>query len=219
VRQETKANAKIKETPLIYTGEMVRAILEDRKWQTRRLNGLKKINESPDSWILETTTDIYYGAFTALLAPSNHRMSDKAEIIKCPFGALGDRLWVRETFQEYRWDGIRQSNIRYRADHPGLTTTIPWKPSIHMFRWASRITQEITGLRIERLQEISLLDIIAEGVVPLPLTEETNPKPRDGRIIRERFRTLWDSLNAKRGYGWDVNPWVWVIEFKRIDAT
>lgn len=83
-----------------------------------------------------------------------------------------------------------------------------WKPSIHMPRWASRITLEITGVRVERLQDISEADVKAEGINP-----ETN---NSGRMHRALYRELWNQLNAKRGYGWDANPWVWVIEFKRV---
>ena len=128
---------------------------------------------------------------------------------RCPYGQVGDRLWVRESFG-YLIDG----GIAYRANcdswHLKHGLTIPWKPSIHMFRKDSRITLEITGVRVERLQEITEEDAQSEGIKQLHFTTgmKVNCMPQ--------FIELWDSLNAKRGYGWEVNPWVWVIGFKVI---
>ena len=132
----------------------------------------------------------------------------------CPYGVPGDRLWVRETFYS---NGMCKNTMscHYRATYNGLFTpdTVPWKwtPSIFMPRWASRITLEITGVRVERVQDISEEDARAEGIPD---------EYRAGHRIyyRPRFKTLWDSINAKRGFGWDSNPWVWVVEFKRVGA-
>lgn len=128
----------------------------------------------------------------------------------CPYGEIGDFLWVRETW------GVRDGMIVYRAndeDMP-LDKGEKWKPSIHMWRNASRITLEITNVRIERLQEISESDARAEGVSKY----EGECPLRNKRLNKYQlqFAALWDSINAKRGLGWDVNPFVWVIEFKRI---
>jgi hypothetical protein len=101
----------------------------------------------------------------------------------------------------------------------------PWRPSIHMPRWASRITLELTDVRVERLQEISWRDVVAEGVdgaldahgrrVAKAVAQTEND--RGGASLYEMFRVLWNGLNAKRGFGWDTNPWVWVLEFKRCE--
>jgi hypothetical protein len=101
----------------------------------------------------------------------------------------------------------------------------PWRPPIYMPRWASRITLELTGVRVERLQEISWRDVVAEGVdgaldahgrrVAKAIAQTEND--RGGASLYEMFRVLWNGLNAKRGFGWDTNPWVWVLEFKRCE--
>lgn len=125
-------------------------------------------------------------------------------LIKCRY-AISDRLWVRETFSAHPHDGFY-----YKSTDP-LTDSIEygcrWKPSIHMPRWASRITLEITDIRVERLQEINSLDVVAEGFS----NGESN-----WLTLRGLFINFWNSINAKRGFGWDTNPYVWVIEFKRI---
>jgi hypothetical protein len=151
-------------------------------------------------------------------------------IAYCPYGIPGDHLWVRETFginlvgfergQLPRTRSIDQSTaelceIIYRADgeinkqfEPEMgTTKWIWRPSVHMLRWASRIKLEILGIRIERLQEIDERDAICEGLV-----KKTNDKV----YAIGRFIQFWDSLYAKRGYGWKENPWVRVIEFIKI---
>jgi hypothetical protein len=109
----------------------------------------------------------------------------------------------------------------YKADQPSLLPADygyhdgPWKPSIFMPRWASRITLEITNIRAERLQEITEEDARDEGVI---FVEEQLPGDDTWRpYARKEFESLWNSLNAKRGHGWQTNPWVWVVEFKRID--
>jgi hypothetical protein len=157
---------------------------------------------------------------------------------QCPYGVAGDVLWVRETFcvgYEYEpskftampFDGCentRKAFYRATDDDAPDEPKRPWKPSIHMPRWASRITLEIVNVRVERLQDISVSDIAAEGVT----IEHDDGQPGhaighvdtpDGRRYTTAtgcFIYLWNKINAARGYGWDVNPWVWVIEFKRV---
>lgn len=177
---------------ILFNGEMVRAILEGRKTQTRRvLRGTEK---------------------------------------PCPYGKPGDELWVRETWQawvrcsyEYdEWEPIDRecrggrtweqyledcgnpNAIEYRATSKSLG---PWTPAIHMPRWASRITLEIESVRVERVQAISKADAIAEGF------EREPALPIDPR---DWFRVLWDSINASRGFGWDENPYVFAITFRRV---
>jgi hypothetical protein len=126
-------------------------------------------------------------------APDNHLS---------PYGYAGDRLWVRETFAA-PW-GLDYHLKFYRADHPEpLPNDGRWTPSIYMPRQASRLKLHVNGVRIERLKDISEEDARAEGV-----SQTTNGS------YRASFALLWDSLNAKRGCGWDLNPWVWVIDFR-----
>lgn len=100
---------------------------------------------------------------------------------------------------------------------------VGWKPSIHMPRWASRITLEVVSVRVERVQDISEEDAVAEGCNgytiwgPVP-GESWRTEPKEDVSAIDKFATLWDSINAKRGFSWDINPWVWVVEFKRVDS-
>lgn len=205
----------MKETGIIMSGEHPKLILDGIKTMTRRTWGLEKINEKPDDW--------YISGFNTFQWYFCNKTDGEVLAIKCPYGQVGDRLWVRET--HYRWghwvkNGITKTGRQkwtFRADGKGLRyfdnppafipterSVIGWRkrPSIHMPRWASRITLEITDIRAEKLQEITYQDIIAEGMIP-------KKKPIRG------FPILWDFLNAKRGFGWEVNPWVWVISFRR----
>jgi len=165
----------------------------------------------------------------------------------CPYGQPGDRLWVRETFSDVNTDagpGIcyKDGSIHFCQDdafpveyhrYPGMKfcnwygdlmrgTEGTWRPSIHMPRWASRITIEIESVRVERVQEITQADARAEGVESedfLNRLEHATCVAPEGAILpspRSEFKNLWDSINARRGFGWDVNPWVWVITFRRV---
>lgn len=213
------------EHPILFSGEMVRAILDGRKTQTRRVC----VHLYDGAWCLDPDDDD----------------EDKQKLIEaCPYGVAGNRLWVRETFavesnfnldSEERYpppfsDGrpIRRveddefgqywEQCHYRATDPppylvdtNTNDECGWKPSIHMPRWASRITLEIVNVRVEHVQEITGHDVIAEGVeFPDSETAEDAPKRWDN------FKNLWNSINEKRGYGWDKNQWVWVIEFKKV---
>ena len=129
--------------------------------------------------------------------------------------SIGQRLWVRETWAKSE---VREF-IYLKADGSGLPSNLKWKPSIHMSRWASRINLEITEVRVERVQEIEdTEDLLDEGMTMHPANCETAyyPLGPEARSTNE-FKALWDSLNAKRGYGWDMNPWLWVISFRRLD--
>lgn len=132
---------------------------------------------------------------------------------ECPYGKIGDRLWVRETFRidfmASELGKIKKSNINYKADKINYTKEWKWHPSIFMPRKYSRITLEITDIKVERVQDISQEDQIAEGII-IPSVWEVNG------YKKTKFTAIWDNINYKRGYGWDNNPWVWVISFKMI---
>ncbi len=166
------------EKPILFSGEMIRAVLDGRKTQTRRV-----VKPQP------------VGLWAA---PGKSR---------CPYGQPGGRLWVRETFYPER---SHRGPVSYRATWPRDDDPPDggWKPSIFMPRWASRITLEIVSVRVEQVQDISEDDARAEGVDDG--TGQTRP------LHPYWFRALWDSINSKRGYGWEKNPWVWVVAFRRV---
>ena len=171
----------MKEYPIIFSGPMVRAILDGRKTQTRRV-----IKPQPKGEFCR------YGFHM----PTQAIWTDLT-VVSCPYGQPGDLLWVRETFAA----AGDQSWVEYRADCD--SKVIRWRPSIHMPRSASRLTLRITDVRVQRVQEISEEDARAEGTTGLA-----------GAMTG--FPYLWESINAKRGYGWNTNPWVWAISFERI---
>ena len=178
----------MKVRPILFSGSMVRAILDGRKTMTRRV--VKKQHIPFVANIL--------GGF----------LDGNWKHNPFPYGRPGDRLWVRETFSY----GANGYYFRSDVKQPE-TVKYAWKPSIHMPRVASRITLEVTGVRVERVQEITEDDAKAEGCDPLV---ESDGSVTCGRR-KTVFAKLWDSINSKRGFGWDKNPWVWVIEFKKIN--
>ncbi|HUU40495.1 MAG TPA: hypothetical protein VMW42_06130 [Desulfatiglandales bacterium] len=196
----------MKEHPIIFSGPMVRAILDGRKTQTRRV-----IKPQPEIVDKEPR----YRKNTWALWSDKIPKYKGGLIVSCPYGKPGDLLYVKET-----WRPIASSEqLLYRADIYNVMAWDEfgkWHPSIHMPRWASRITLEITDVRVERVQEISEENAIAEGVQGNIYGEDMGISPRvDSHSVRINFMDLWDSINLKRGYGWDVNPWVWVLGFKK----
>lgn len=228
----------MKEHPILFKTEMVQAILNGHKSQTRRIItpqnsivGEGKVDWNDFCW---DGTEVYkdtcqHGHTEIHKAPLPfadgiklhvpYKYSEDCTIYRIyPKWDIGDRLWVKETFLI-----ATDNSIIYRADnnmerHEGI-----WRPSIFMPRWASRITLEITDIRVQRIQDITEEDAIAEGAQAgyilasptifhkgLPGYTET---PKDYRM---GYMRLWDSINLKRGYGWDNNPYVWVISFKVI---
>ena len=180
------ARSHIRERPILFSGAMVRAILEGRKTQTRRVVKLPS-SFKPD--------------------PAHRGQDGPAILATVPWYAQpGDRLWVRETYAKARGGFI------YRADGTH-TLARPWTPAIHMPRRACRIVLEVTGVRVERLHDISEEDARAEGMQPCHVNGEPYcPAVAQGRPHRLLFALTWDEL-----YGtWDQNPWVWVIEFRRV---
>lgn len=193
--------------PILFNAPMVRALLDGTKTQTRRVCKPQPIAD-------QQFVGGYY--IPECKRTGGAKISVKAPYVgnACPHGQVGDQLWVRETFLDLRGGGIDHDDAdpyRYRATlGKDLTKLLDlkWKPSIFMPRAASRITLEITGVRVERLQDISRGDCIAEGC-PFPnIAKETDPK--------QWYRDLWESLNGAGS--WDLNPWVWVIEFKKVKS-
>lgn len=195
------------ERPILFSGEMVKAILSGRKTQTRRVLKAEWLSSAysfvhlKDSLGFRGSEEFTWAGFAAdySLSPC---------YIKCPYGKVGDRLWVRES-----WLRIGASaDVWYKADDVFLEGPTPWRPSIHMPRWASRITLEITGIQVEEIRAISDEDARREGVTAWHDTS-------NGTVYKPEFQILWDSINNKRGYGWGMNPWVWVIEFEQVKET
>lgn len=209
----------MRERPILFSGPMIRAILDGRKTQTRRI---VKPQPPPDYFTSPVKCEWY--------APTlvNHRgedypgetvfgFGDEESGWVCPYGSPGDRLWVRESFaigpKDHGW-----GQVIYKATHsaglnPLCEGFTKWKPSIYMPRWASRITLEITDVRVQRVQEISEEDIRAEGVTLAPT--ELYPHTNTGSKLRRNFEWLWDSVNGPGA--WARNDWVWAITLKRIN--
>ncbi|HBW1629723.1 TPA: morphogenetic protein [Klebsiella quasipneumoniae] len=223
------------ERGMIFNAEMVRAILDGRKTQTRRI--MKVQPESNQLGLLLITdstkhSDIGKYHWAESNATGNHVRS---KLFLCPFGAVGDRIWVRETFcpvDDTQYDGEKwvdyRATPRYEASHPAGWDSAPndaealkWRPSIHMPRWASRILLEITDVRVERLNAISEEDATAEGVPPagslLPDYPGTFLTPKgDFATAKVAFQRLWESIYGEES--WKANSWVWVISFKRVEG-
>lgn len=233
----------MKERPIYFNADMVRAVLDGRKTQTRRIVKWRGLNEGLNlqfsglraskeakGWVIES---------------QNRTSSEwRCQPTTCPFGEVGDRLWVRETWSvvshAFDDDGLM---IDYKPDRPAkavhekpfgngyysghaiyaadggftwgdddgcIDGRSCWKPSIHMPRWASRITLEITGVRVERLASVSTGDARAEGY---PAERAADGGPLDAWLW---FRDLWDGIYPEQSF--KVNPWVWVVEFKRVEG-
>ena len=205
---------------MIFNAEMVRALLSGRKTQTRRI-----IKPQPEATLSGSLSGKW------LSRPLNGLLLPKIEdiAIHCPFGVVGDRIWVRETFQGplfdydlmdsyckdptpfekpefcvYKADGVPAPEF-YDADDE---LHCCWRPSIHMPRWASRILLEITNVRVERLKSISDGDAIREGCSTADMMS--------GDCVADVFARLWASIYGSDS--WNANPWVWVIEFKRVEG-
>lgn len=204
----------MKETGLMFKAPLVRAILEGRKTQTRRI---VKPQPAPDKrfqgWILDSTDRKRIGK--ASWGHGTGGLVSDIECIGSPCGKPGDRIYVRETFAPYERDCF------YRADS-GSTAMGPWKPAIHMPKELARIWLEVTGVRVERLQDISESDCWAEGVEEVMYefdgVSQCEMAKRLGCCIDDAkplFAQLWEST----GGDWDANPWVWVVDFKVLSTT
>ena len=199
----------MKERPILFSAPMVRAIIEGRKTQTRRV--VKPVGNDDAFVLLDYGTGFW--PYRSDDGESSITADGNEAPHYCPYGQPGDRLWVREAFHGYHWD---QPRAVYRADGEcqRVRTQIEsyevgrWTPSIHMPRWASRITLEIVSVRVERLNAISVSDAIAEGY------DGSVDDPIDPSV--KWYAQLWESINGSGS--WAANPWVWVVEFKRVQA-
>ncbi|MGJ5663117.1 hypothetical protein [Morganella morganii] len=225
----------MKERGIIFNAEMVCAILDGRKTQTRRLAEFKVIEEGYNLNFSGLKSGFYcYGVPSSgfvLRSMGAGCWNDRTFPLYCPFGNVGDRIWVRETF------GLRVVRdaaggtgefITYRASKPdavyctcasGDVIPMKWKPPSQMPRRSSRILLEITGVRVERLQDISEEDAINEGVKSFPDGHWKCYQSDYGKYSPTAigsFSTLWNSINGEDS--WYKNPWVWVIEFKQIQG-
>lgn len=216
-----------REKPILFSGPMVRAILSGRKTMTRRV--VKPQPPSVEAVQKKCGTDYHWMPpgrgvdYWRVAGPvwAVRELMGREPYLRCPYGKPGDeRLWVRETWAHTNdYDGqvlIGKRTALYRADEETTIQPSRWRPSIFMPRWASRITLEITGVRVERLQDISHEDACAEGFDKS--TAAPDDKALNGRTWgRLAFSQLWDKLNADRGYSWDSSPWVWVVSFRRAE--
>lgn len=212
LRRQPEQAAGPRERPILFSAPMIRAILAGTKSQTRRV---VKPQPQPNGGAGLHPVAPYqnpHGQWAWVLAATG--MGSGGDLFSCPYGKPGDRLWVRESTEE---DCIgSESFARYAAD--GFTSRLAWWysrkacPSIHMPRWASRIDLEIESVRVERLQDISEADALAEGVNVHP---DHHGKPRDSIYSPvQAYRDLWESINGAGS--WAANPWVFVISFRRV---
>ena len=255
-KEPTPAESGVNRTFLSFRLEFIPAIREGRKTQTRRViksiapewelnpilervyTGVFEWDKHPWPWRMTNPKQKYNGRFGVFVQYQTDVDDYATTFIPCPYGAAGDQLWVRETWQTRReWDHLKPSLLPEDADlwwpanwasHRALNAK-PGKnrPSIFMPRWASRITLEVERVWVERVQDISDEDADAEGIFNesgkhLWYCDGQSFSPDQQcacgeRSPHEEFADLWDSINAKRGYGWDINPWCWCIEFSNLD--
>lgn len=195
--------------PILFSDDMVRAILSGRKTQTRR-----PLKPQPDDDAKIMIGEVGSSKGVAYIGDSTS--GGYVTRVVSPYGKVGDLLWVREAFTLT----VPNEKPMYRATWKN-PDGIKWTSSIHMPRWASRITLEITDIRIERVQEITEEEARAEGLLPCPhpLSEvdECLDCYLDSGEYACSFLNLWDQLYAKKGLGVDANPWVWVLTFRRVE--
>ena len=232
----------MRELPILFSAPMVRAILEGRKTVTRRIvKPQPPAGHSWAGWCVASTCRkeegdaVWSGGDQSIRLTAPHRA-------RCPYGQPGDRLWVREAWQpdppadDEAWDDHTDSYVTwsgcgsridgvpsalrtpehciYREGWDGFA--LKWRPGIHMPRWASRITLEVTGVRVERLQDISDDQALAEGIDNDMCRASIGNAPLKGGYLPTcAFSYLWEQINGAGS--WDANPWVWVVEFKHIE--
>lgn len=221
----------VKEKPIIFSGPMVRALLQNRKWQTRRVMQPQPVMDESGMWRWKDCQWMDGG----LGFPASG-IDDYAPYLP------GDILWVRETFgllwgftkAEHKRLGFESDGLEqycYQADSKEpfasfineygerMEMLIKWRPSIHMPREAARLFLRVTDVRVEQVQDIDLNDVHAEGIEIRNYECDAAGHLLSFEDPTIQFRELWDGINAKRGFGWDANPWVWVYTFERIKTS
>ncbi|MFP2898779.1 hypothetical protein [Corallococcus sp. 4LFB] len=224
----TESAPTVRERPILFSAPMVRALLDGRKTVTRRV--LKPQPADIEFWLGGQPSNSREGH--PVMRDATGKGWSACGPFTCPYGPPGSRLWVRETFGVLTGAGRR---VVYRADgepeqsfYPGEPIPgMKWTPSIHMPRWASRLTLEVVSVRAERLHDITEEDAVREGVErwsigdgwqeyglsDAELLTQGPPMP----TARESFRTLWESINGPES--WDANPWVWAISFRKVEVV
>ena len=227
------------EHPILFMGRLVLKILANEKTETRRLSGLQSFNAAPDKYGQpHVSEDPRVWRMRGVYANGEHDGS--AFHVRCPYGMPGDTLYVREAWAPGdQWTVGYELKpprcIRYRADNSARTfefeddgDRVPqsevdqwsdvdrWKPSIHMPKWASRIRLKVKEIRLERLQQITTAAIRAEGVVNYEGCESN--QEAESWDPTAHFAELWDSANRESGLIWNRNPWVWVVEFEKVEV-
>lgn len=212
----------MRERPILFNDAMVRAILSGAKTQTRRpvdmrrvsfIGGREDDHNDPALWGFADIDGCWHVLDQRKPVWTGSGVPHEAYAIACPFGAPGDRLWVREAHAFNPCEdseGNAADRVLYRADHNGAAP-LRWRPSIHMPRWASRLTLRVTDVHVERVQDISEEDARAEGAsggVPWLYEDET---------YRTAFCHLWSDTYGPES--WTANPWVWVVSFEREEAV
>jgi hypothetical protein len=209
----------MKERPILFRGEMVRALLKRPSEPGHKSVTRRPVKPQPDSFC--SHVEAYRGPGRGWIAGDN-----TGRIFQCPYGAPGDRLCGREKFciayptggggySMIPWSGAdarRDGKVFYAADieEKPDDPRIPWCPSIHLPRWASRLTLEVTGVVVERVQDITEQQARAEGLWPDAWT--------GGETARAKYQQLWGEMYAGGEFAWELNPWVWAVSFRRVEG-
>lgn len=235
----------MKDRPIIFRGDGVLAILADNKTQTRRIikfPSCPKWMQAIEHQAMKVAYPMLMGGWVFWDSDVGQEFSDKVyqnapDGIRCPYGEPGDRHWCKETWAPMcraaapfcycdKEEAVANHYTEYKADTGNLLPgdwpaenredegCPKWRSPIFMPRWASRITLEIVSIRVERVQDITFEDCVAEGIAAY--TAARGVLSADPPDKRWKFIELWNSINEKRGFGWETNCWVWILEFKRI---
>lgn len=221
----------MKERPLIFNSDMVRAILENRKFETRRMRSLDLVNKNPNDFQLEALFLEKPRKDLVIVGRFKNLTSGELIAIPCPYGKPQDLFWVRETWREALSETHEcyayRADMKYRCNKPTQALNGGWKPSIHMPKNVARIWSECTSIGVERLQQITDEGAIAEGIESRVIGQAfyRDYLSSEGDYMgssRWRFespvdsyRSLWESINGPGS--WDLNKWVWVVGVKKIE--